>query len=224
MRVRFFDVQEVRTGIINSLRTHFCTEAAPEAFFMKGQKGEYGYIKRQKRVRLIRTVLFFVLAFTVFFVGVYLNHGDKRSIYTVIAMVGVIPAAMAAVSAIMIWLRPSMDAQLYQEISTVSGNLQMLYELFLTTREKNLYLDAVMVSKDQVLCYTHETVSASDLHFFEEHITRSLRTSGLKRSVKIFESNNKRQFLSRIELLNDRHPQESDTDYLVRTAMLAIAL
>ncbi|MBR0399167.1 MAG: hypothetical protein IJI10_13055 [Eubacterium sp.] len=191
---------------------------------MKGQKGEYGYIKRQKRVRLIRTVLFFVAAFAVFFAGVYLNHGDKRSIYTVIAMVGVIPAAMAAVSAIMIWLRPSMDAELYRRISSVSGNLQMLYELFLTTREKNLYLDAAVITGDQVVAYTHEDVSTADLHFFEEHITRSLRTSGLKRSVKIFDSGNQKQFLSRIEILNDRQPPESDTDYLVRTALLAIAL
>ena len=191
---------------------------------MKGQKGEYGYIKRQKRVRLIRTVLFFVAAFTVFFVGVYLNHGDKRSIYTVIAMVGVIPAAMAAVSAIMIWLRPSMDAELYRNISSVSGNLQMLYELFLTTREKNLYLDAAVITGDQVLAYTHEDVSTADLRFFEDHITRSLRTSGLKRSIKIFDSSNQKQILSRIEMLNDRQPAESDTDYLVRTALLAIAL
>ena len=191
---------------------------------MKGQKGEYGYIKRQKRVRLIRTVLFFVAAFTVFFVGVYLNHGDKRSIYTVIAMVGVIHAAMAAVSAIMIWLRPSMDAELYRNISSVSGNLQMLYELFLTTREKNLYLDAAVITGDQVLAYTHEDVSTADLRFFEDHITRSLRTSGLKRSIKIFDSSNQKQFLSRIEMLNDRQPAESDTDYLVRTALLAIAL
>ena len=208
MRVRFFDVHD-----------HL-----PEACNMKGQTGEYGYIKRQKRVRLIRTVLFFVAAFTVFFVGVYLNHGDKRSIYTVIAMVGVIPAAMAAVSAIMIWLRPSMDAELYRNISSVSGNLQMLYELFLTTREKNLYLDAAVITGDQVLAYTHEDVSTADLRFFEDHITRSLRTSGLKRSIKIFDSSNQKQFLSRIEMLNDRQPAESDTDYLVRTALLAIAL
>ena len=208
MRVRFFDVHD-----------HL-----PEAYNMKGQKGEYGYIKRQKRVRLIRTVLFFVAAFTVFFVGVYLNHGDKRSIYTVIAMVGVIHAAMAAVSAIMIWLRPSMDAELYRNISSVSGNLQMLYELFLTTREKNLYLDAAVITGDQVLAYTHEDVSTADLRFFEDHITRSLRTSGLKRSIKIFDSSNQKQFLSRIEMLNDRQPAESDTDYLVRTALLAIAL
>ena len=205
MRVRFFNVWD-RVRV------------------MRGQKGEYGYIRRQKRVRLIKTILFFALAFAVFFVGVYLNHGDKRNIYTVIAMVGVIPSAMAAVSAIMIWLRPSMDAQLYQEISAASGNLQMLYELFLTTREKNLYLDAVMINSDQVLAYTHENTSASELHFFEEHITKTLRASGNKRNVKIFDSGSKKQFLSRIEILNNRNLPESGTDYLVRTALLAIAL
>lgn len=189
---------------------------------MKQRKGEFGYIRRQKRVRFIRTLILFAIAFAVFLAGYILNHGDRRNIYTVIAVVGVIPAAMACVSTIMMWLRKPMDASLYREICEASGELPMQYELFLTTREKNLYLDAALVTADQVIGYTHEDKSAADIRFFEEHIEKTLRASGYKRSVKIFDG--KKQFLSRIAMLSERAPEKGDTDDLVRTALLAMAL
>ena len=190
---------------------------------MKGRKGEYGYIRRQKRVRLIRALVLYAAAFAVYYIGYRLNHGDRRNIYTVIAVVGIIPASMAAVSTIMMWMRKPMDPALFREVSAVSGNLHMLYELFLTTRDKNLYLDVVLVSQDQVIAYTREeSRPAADIRFFEEHVTKTLRASGYGRKVKIFTA--KKQFLSRVEILNSRAPEEGDTDYLVRSALLAIAL
>ena len=67
---------------------------------MKIRKGDYGYISRQKLTRFLKTILFFLLPLAFFIVGYVLNNGDRMNIYTVIAIVGCIPACMSAVGMI----------------------------------------------------------------------------------------------------------------------------
>jgi hypothetical protein len=112
---------------------------------VKINKGEFGYVQSQKKIRVIRTAAAFAFDFAIFFVGLYLNHGDRRNIYSILAAVGCIPAAMSLVSAVMICLRKPMREDLYREISGHAGDLTVLYELFLTTQDRNLFLDAVIV-------------------------------------------------------------------------------
>ena len=72
---------------------------------MKISKGDYGYIRSQKIRRLGRTAALFALAFGIFAVGMILNHGDRKNIYSIVAAVGTIPGAMSLVSTIMMWMR-----------------------------------------------------------------------------------------------------------------------
>lgn len=187
---------------------------------MKIQKGRYGYIRSQKLIRFLRTLVIFVLDFVIFFVGLSLNGGDRRNIYTVIAAVGVIPAAMSLVGMIMMWLRPPMDAALYESCSAKDVEKIILYELFLTTREHNLYLDATIVRGDQVLSYTHEMVGADKIRIMEEHITRTLRAEHAQRKVKITQDLD--LFLSRVESMEKR--PAGDKDHFVRDVLCSIAL
>ena len=82
---------------------------------MKISKGEYGYIRSQKARRLGRTAALFALAFGVFAVGMILNHGDRKNIYSIVAAVGMIPGAMSMVSTIMMWMRHPVSEELHRE-------------------------------------------------------------------------------------------------------------
>lgn len=125
---------------------------------MKIRKGDYGYISRQKLTRFLKTILFFLLPLAFFIVGYVLNNGDRMNIYTVIAIVGCIPACMSAVGMIMMWMRKPMRRELYEEISSHAGDVAMAYELYLTTRDKNLFLDAVAVCGEYVTAYADRDV------------------------------------------------------------------
>ena len=129
------------------------------------------------------------------------------NIYTVIAMVGCIPACMSAVGMIMMWMRKPMSAELYQEISSRAGSLLMVYELFLTTQEKNLFLDATAVCGDYVIAYTDREIKHKDLEFMEEHIRKTLRADHYKATVKIFDRTQKKAFLERLDTLRNRQTE-----------------
>ena len=55
---------------------------------MKIRKGDYGYIRREKKKRLLVTLGLFVLPAIVFIVGLVLADGNKSNIFTVVAVVG----------------------------------------------------------------------------------------------------------------------------------------
>ena len=50
---------------------------------MKIRKGDYGYIRREKKKRLLVTLGLFVLPAIVFIVGLVLADGNKNNIFTV---------------------------------------------------------------------------------------------------------------------------------------------
>ncbi|MEE0954789.1 MAG: hypothetical protein U0L49_03120 [Eubacterium sp.] len=190
---------------------------------MKKAKGQYGYMKSQKLIRTLRTAAFFALVAAVFMIGLFLNKGDRKNIYTVIAMVGCIPASMSLVSMIMVWLRRSTDPELYRETTEAAGSMPVCYELFLTTKDKNLYLDAAAVSDDCIAAFTMDRVSDQDLHFMEEHIRKTLRAQGYKNmTVKIF--NDRGHFLNRIAGMSKAWPGLTERQDKMADVLKAISL
>ncbi len=168
----------------------------------KVKKGNYGYIRSQKLVRFLRSLAALALPLAFFIVGLVLNDGDRKSIYTVIAIVGVIPACMSITGMIMMWLRKPMEEELYQEISSRAGDLTMAYELYLTTYEKNLFLDATAICGEHVACFTHEKKEHWELTEMQKHIESTMLNNGYKVDVKIFDQ--KKAFLDRLDTLRNR--------------------
>ena len=169
---------------------------------MKVKKGDYGYIKDQKIRRLIRVLLLLILPAAFLIIGLVLNQGDRRNIYTIIAIVGCIPLCMAIVSMIMMWMRKPMEPDLYREVKEHAGSLEMVYELYLTTYEKSVFLDAAAVCGEYVIAYSHEKLTHGDISLMESHIVKTMRANGYKVTAKIFTQ--KKQFLDRLDSLREK--------------------
>lgn len=187
----------------------------------KPEKGSFGYIRYQKIIRVARTVLSFAAAFLIYLIGYLLNDGDKKNIYTVIAMLGIIPASLSCVGAIMMCMRKPMSQELYHDIREAAGSLRMAYELYFTTHDVNLFVDAAAVADGTVAAFTHEDVKQDVIRFMENHIEKSLRASGYHRKVKIFQ--NEKPFLERLRQMDERGGS-NDEDLAVRQTILALVL
>ena len=95
---------------------------------MKIRKGDYGYIRREKKKRLLVTLGLFVLPAIVFIVGLVLADGNKSNIFTVVAVVGCLPGCRAAVGFIMMVMQKPVDKAVYDAIEAKKGKLLMGYE------------------------------------------------------------------------------------------------
>lgn len=168
----------------------------------KVKKGNYGYIRSQKVIRLLRSLAALALPLAFFIAGLILNKGDRKSIYTLVAIVGCIPACMAITGMIMMWMRKPMEEALYKEVSARAGNLTMVYELYLTTYERNLFLDCAAICGEHVAAFTSEKKEKWELNEMQKHVERTLLNNGYKVDVKIFDQ--KKAFLDRVDTLRER--------------------
>ena len=61
-------------------------------------KGSFEYIKQRKKRQLSLTLLMFGIALGIFVLGLALNKFDKRNIFTVFAVLAVLPSTKILIS------------------------------------------------------------------------------------------------------------------------------
>ncbi|MBQ0000973.1 MAG: hypothetical protein KBT01_05480 [Clostridiales bacterium] len=164
----------------------------------KVQKGEFGYFSAaKKRQALITGVLFAVPLFIFFTAWMYFK--SRMTVWTVITTVGCLPACKAAVTLIMLLMRKPMKADLYKQIASHAGSLEMVYEMYMTFYEKSGYLDAFAICGNQVVGYTSD--SSVDAAFLEQEAQKIIRKNGYKVNVKILKD--LRPYLERLDSMNE---------------------
>lgn len=200
---------------------------------MKSIKGQYGYFKNEKKRRLIITLILFVVPLLIFFTG--LIHFEKReNLFTVIAVVGCLPACKSLVGLIMACMQKSLEKSEYEKIRSKAGDLTMLYELYITSNEKNGYVDAFAVCGNQVVGYTSS--AKTDTKYTADFVQRILNQNGFGVTVRILKEMN--PYLERLQSMqknreslekdiifqpDERYPDLSREE-LIRHTILAISL
>ena len=169
----------------------------------KINKGAYGYTQNHKIRQAIRTFIFFALPLSLVAVGL-LSTNEKLNLLTVIGMCGSIPACKEMVNLIIFLPRKSMSAELYKSIHPHVESMVHLYELVLTTYEKNYQVDSLIVSGSYVVGYTTKT--DMDTKSAENHIRKVLKDNGLRQNVKIF--TDLKHYLERVDKLASRPEKE----------------
>ena len=201
----------------------------------KIQKGAYGYIRREKIRRLLITLLMFAIPLAIFFTGMAMHH-TRNNILTVVAMVGIIPAARFAVSWIMIMTQKSAPEEIFQITEQKAANLARAYELIVTAYEGRMPLDAVVICGNNVVCYSSRG-QQDKIAFMQRHIEKALSTDNFfDMKVKILQDKN--AYVQRISQLAEkpdsyregrrykpdpRYPDEGRDQLAMRTIM-AISL
>lgn len=174
---------------------------------MKKGKGTHGYIHAQTILVIIRTVIYFTLAFGIYALGYYHMHTNK-SLWTVIAVLSMLPASKSAVNMIMFLRFRSLKEEDYQNYKTAADCLPALYETVLTTAEKAYFLP-MLVCFDNTICGFCKK-EQKDLKKLEDYIGETLTKDGIKNStVKIFED--EKQFLERLHTMNQNFAEKEDT-------------
>ncbi len=167
-------------------------------------KGTLGYINNRKIARGLLLLLEVALVAAIFVTG-YVVSGRRENLFTVVAIVGVLPAVKSLIACIMIWPHKSQTKEAYDEVCGVAGDTcVVLTELVLTTTERIMPIDFIVVKESHIVGIT--TNPKCDIPFADKFITDNMQLNGHKVSVKIM--NNKNKFLTRVKELADREITE----------------
>ncbi len=151
----------------------------------------------------MKTLVFFSLPMALVAVGL-LSTNERVNLLAVIGMVGSLPACKELVNLLLFLPKKSMERSLYEEISPHVKPLVHLYELVLTTYEKNYAIDSMVICGSSLAGYTSK--KDMDVREAELHIRRILKDNGLRQNVKIF--TDLKKYLERVDALASRTEKE----------------
>ena len=188
------------------------------------EKGKPGYIKARKMRYLLWAVLEFSVVAFIFILGIVQTE-NRMKLLTVVAVVGCLPASKMLVEFIAMAPHKGIDETRYQEICQKAPLLTTAYDLLLTCSEKNMPVEALVIS-GHVIC-GYASSSKTDVDAVALHIKQMLGQNHFeKMTVKIFHDYT--AFLSRAEGLNNMasvsHEEGTRQERAIRKLILSSSM
>jgi len=163
---------------------------------MKVQRGDFGYIKARKKRALTGTLCMAAIGIAIFLTGLLLNKMSNRNIFTVLAVLFVLPGAKFLVAYIVTFPYHSVSAERYGRVKKALPEKMVLYtDLVITSQEKVMNLDFVAVGNGQVLGLTAK--KEKELSYIRSYLTKGVQNWGNGYKVKIVDS--EKLFFSELE-------------------------
>lgn len=182
-------------------------------FGTDGYKGTRGYINSQKKFEILRTIIYFVLPLGLFAIG-YITTGERGNLFTVVAVVGCLPACKSLVGVIMFLRYHSCSAGNADKIDSHIGNLNGLYDMVFTSYKQNFVVSHLVVHGNTI-CGFSEKKDFQEKDFLA-HIEEILKTDGHKNyTIKIFTDIQK--YIDRLDQLGELEVENKYVNAVLRT-------
>lgn len=180
---------------------------------MKITKGMPGYIRDQKKKRILITILLFGISIAVFLTG-YLTTHTRNNLLTIVAILGCLPAARSAVGMIMLLPYRSFEEEKVREVEAAAAGILSAYDMVLTSSEKVMPVDVLLISRHLICGYVSRTkVPPVEVEAYLARILKENRYD--KVTVKIFTDYD--SFLKRAESFGEtKQKSEGQPDRAVR--------
>ncbi len=155
------------------------------------------------------------------FITGYMRTGTRKNFLTLIAILGVLPAARFAVNFIMIMMQKDVSSDIVRQTEHLAGKLVHGYELIFTLSEGQMPCDAVVIGNKSIVGFAPR--GKQDLvPIFEKHIGKAMAAGGHRgMKAKIFRD--EKQYLKRIEMLAGE-ATDREFDEACMTTVKAITL
>ena len=149
----------------------------------KVEKGEFGYLAYKKSRNMIKTIIAFAVVLVIFIIG-FIIWKSKNNYLTMLAVVLVLPAAKFAVSYFVLIPHKNCDEELKSAIEERKGELNSVYDLVVSNKQKPVGIMAAVISDNQILAYT--SAAKADKNLFETSVKEFLKNEKLTCAVLLY--------------------------------------
>lgn len=163
------------------------------------KKGTYGYIARQRRWEIVKTLFLFGISLSLYIAG-YLATKSNKNLLTLVAVLGCLPASKSAVSMILFFRAKGCSAALQDEIGDKADRLCGRYDLYLTSYAKNFQISHLVMKGKSMVGITEQ--DKFDENACGQHIKTMFAQNGFHDiTVKIFRE--KEKYLERLKSMRE---------------------
>ena len=153
---------------------------------MSIEKGCAGYINRRKKNAFIGVLCMALIGIIVFIVGLFLNNMSNRNIFTVAAVLFVLPGAKYLVRFIVMFPYHSIGEERYNKIKEyLDEGMQLYTDLIITSSEKVMFLDFIVIGNNHVIGLIGK---GQDLSYIRKYLSKGVLNWGDSYKVKIVDS------------------------------------
>lgn len=147
-------------------------------------KGEYAYINNTKRYDFLKMLVLIVIACAIFVLGLALNKNSKANIFTVIAVLVVLPWAKTLVEFIVLFPFQTPSRENYEKIKeSLPQDIQLYSDMVITSTEKVMNLDFLLVGKGYVIGVLGK--GGQDLSYIQTYLSKGIKNWSGNYRVKI---------------------------------------
>ena len=187
------------------------------------KKGTYQYLKKAPVWQGLITIVLLMLPAGLFFIG-YSITKDVKNLFTVAAVVGMLPAAKSIVSFIMFlraekWTCPQ---ELHDFASKLTGeNFKVGYDYYMTSYSVNYPIYCAAVGKTSLIGYlVNDKVSDNDCESYLKEYLKKNEINGI--TVKIFKDEEK--FKNRLETLSQSNDALTEAELKAYMLLSSLSL
>ncbi len=184
---------------------------------MKIEKGEWGYLNRQKKMNLLCLAGFVLAGVAIFLVGYLWTH-TRANIFTVLAILMVLPAAKRIVALVVLLPRKSVGRERYERVREMAGDGILLVDYVFTSTEKIMCLDFLFIKNGNVLAVP---AAGQDVEYIKKYLTDSVHRADASFHVQLADSDKKLR--SQMERLAES-PASPESEQAVLSALRILAV
>ncbi len=189
-------------------------------------KGSFGYLKKQAVKHGLFALGNVAICALIFVIG-YFFVEEASTIFTVVSVLGMLPAAKFIVSMILFMRAEkfSCSKSLYDELVALAGSrkndILCGFDFYLTSYEKNFPLCAVLVKKGSLIAYaaSEKTDTQKAKQHFEEYMKKN-GISGI--AVKVF--SDKGKFVERFGQLCHDETEVAENEKAMYDLLLSLSI
>lgn len=180
-------------------------------------RGAFEYIIRKKQKYVKRLVLYILIGVAIFLFGYFMNKCTVNNIFTVLAILMVLPGAKAFVALVVFWPFQSVSKERYEKVYEAVSNgyehrasieevkvdtvvekdvCNLLTDVVFTSPEKIMNMDFLVIRERQVLGLVGK--EKQKVSYMEQYIKDGLKSRGLPYDFKLYE--NEEKFLKALKI------------------------
>lgn len=176
---------------------------------MPYKRTEWGYIKKKKTVMIVCTLIFAMIIAAIYLTGYYLNDKSNASVWTVAAIVLVLPAAKFFVSFLVLFPYRTPAKEQWEEVANVlKSGADLWSDLVITSQEKVMNLDFLVISHHSVLAVLGK--EKQELSYVQTYLAKGVHNFADGYQIKVYE--NYEGFLKAVKALDDEADNEEEKE------------
>lgn len=150
------------------------------------EKGEYGYITKSKKIDRIKMLIYVGIALAIFVVGLLLNKMSYVNVFTIVAILFVLPWARVLVEYILLFPYRTPDQKDYEKWkAAVPEESRLLSDIIITSTEKSMGLDFMVLGSGYV--FGLATKEKQDNQYVQNYLKKGVEQNSSAYQVKIFQ-------------------------------------